>query len=70
MLHHTEVVAEGISFILCLDLVICDFLFWGDILVCHLENNFSQYHRLVDVIYSQEQSVIGGLLLVLIIQRV
>jgi hypothetical protein len=52
MLNHTEVVAEGISLILCLDLVICDFLLWGDILVCHIEDNFSQYHRLVASIYS------------------
>jgi hypothetical protein len=55
MLHHTEVVAKGISLILCLDLVICDFLLWTDILVCHIEDNFSQYlFRLVASIYSQE----------------
>jgi len=28
MLHHNEVVAKGISLILFLDLVICNFLFW------------------------------------------
>jgi hypothetical protein len=52
MLPNTEVVAKGISSILCL-VVICDFLLWGDILVCHIEDNFSQYHRLVASIYSQ-----------------
>lgn len=41
MLHHTEVVAKGISLILCLGLVICDFLLWTYILVCHIENNFT-----------------------------
>jgi hypothetical protein len=53
MLHHTEVVAKGFSLILCLDLVICDFLLGGDILVRHIEDNISQYHRLVAIIYSQ-----------------
>ena len=53
MLQRTEVVAKGISLILCLNLVICNFLFWGDILVCRLENDFSQYHRLVASIHSQ-----------------
>jgi hypothetical protein len=41
MLNHIEVVAEGISLILYLDLVICDFLLWGDILMCPIEDNFS-----------------------------
>lgn len=53
MLHHVEVVTKGISLILCLDLVICDFLLWGDIMVCHIENDFSQYLKLVASIYSQ-----------------
>jgi hypothetical protein len=47
--------AKGISLVFCLDLLICDFLLWGYILVCDIEDNFSQYlyHRFVASIYSQ-----------------